>query len=831
MTNIELNKLKIVADGFLKHHSGFFIISSPREYMGVSSITGVRKYWVEDSVVRLGVRTTQQKNKKPTAAESQVCTIKFYGPETVNLFFSPNSDRNEFVDSLSLDLDRSKVNSGETPEIAVNEQDNELWISQKEDPDSVVVVVNIECGEIRFQKNGHTLTSTKAATDVRGQYLTKPMGYSEKKVENWPLQVSKSHLSLRLHPDESIYGFGESFGSLDKKGKKINVSVKQALGVNSSASYKSIPFYLSTRGYGMLAESSTSMSFDVGATAASAIEIESDSDALSLTFFFENSPKHIIKKYTELSGRGELLPKWVYGVWMSKNSYEDSTELRSVASRLNEEGIHCDVIHIDPAWMDLDNGFELQWDNDNFPAPESLLNELSNQGYHVSLWEYPYLHKGTKMFEEAKNEEYLVRSGEDRPYILRRLSANSRPYTPVGIVDFTNTEAVDWWAEHHQSLIEMGVDAFKLDFGEYFPTDGVASDGRTGKTLHNMYPTHYSQAVSKGFDMADEVPVLWNRAGWIGSQRYPVHWGGDPDSTFDGLAASLRGGLSIGVSGFQYWSCDIGGYDGTPSTEVYIRWLQWAVLATSSPRFHGNTPREPWEYGDLALDIARRYIGERYKLLPYIYSLAAKASKEGIPLLRPMFIEFPDADIDLHQESQCMMGPALLIAPVLHSDEEVTVSLPEGIWIEYWTGNSVKGGQKIKLAPDLSEMPIFLRSGQLVLKRDCIKETSQPPETMRLLMAPSAGELTKDSTKYQPAKRSEKIKIGLSLVNQGETVELTTSAPLPVEDLRITIPGAETAPKSVLINDNDMEFDIKKCSTSPPGIEVHPSDIPESACK
>jgi alpha-D-xyloside xylohydrolase len=262
----------------------------------------------------------------------------------------------------------------------------------------------------------------------------------------------------------------------------------------------------------------------------------------------------------------------------------------------------------------------------------------------------------------------------------------------------------------------MGVDVFKTDFGEYLPEDAVLSNGQSGKAMRNLYPHLYQQAVYEAMEdsPAVEDALLWARSGWIGSQQYPVHWSGDPYTSFESMAACLRGGLSLGLSGYPFWSCDIGGFRGEPTTELYVRWAQFGLLCTSHPRFHGTTPREPWHYGEEALEIVREYAKERYRLLPYIYSYAKVASERGLPVMRPLVLAFPDDVAVSDVQTQLLLGDHLLIAPVMNSDGVVDVYLPEGEWVDYWTGKSYPGNQTLHLDVELNMMPVFVEAGSVV---------------------------------------------------------------------------------------------------------------------
>ncbi|MFB6198081.1 MAG: TIM-barrel domain-containing protein, partial [Halobacteriaceae archaeon] len=247
---------------------------------------------------------------------------------------------------------------------------------------------------------------------------------------------------------------------------------------------------------------------------------------------------------------------------------------------------------------------DLIWDEEAFPDPEDMIESLHDNGFKISLWEYPYLLAGTEAFDKAVRNGYLVGDGTGAPLLLDRISW---PGDRGGILDITNQEAKTWWQDKHRPLLEMGVDVFKCDFGEYLPRDAVLADGRNGAGARNIYPNLYAEAIQEVMAEYREPPLLWSRSGWAGGQQYPVHWGGDPYTSFGALAASLRGGLSLTLSGYGFWSSDVGGFKGEPSTELYIRWAQFGLLGMSHVRFHGTTPREPWHFGEDAVEIVRKF--------------------------------------------------------------------------------------------------------------------------------------------------------------------------------------------------------------------------------
>lgn len=562
---------------------------------------------------------------------------------------------------------------------------------------------------VRDRARDRTLLATASQTDSRDRPVVPPTGFTESERGGWPLTVTETGLSVRLPPSERPFGLGEQFGGVCHRGDRVEARVRQPNGTGSRETYFPVPVYLSDRGYGVFLDTTADATFDFGATAPATTRL-AVADSTLTAVVFRGDPATVLERYTELTGRPPEVPEWSLGVWWSRNSYESAAEVRAVADRLRDTGTPADLLHLDPGWTDTD-AMDLTWDREAFPDPEGLLADLAADDFHVSVWEYPYPKVGTETFAEARDRGYLAEDGHGRPLVVRR---PSRSDTRAGIVDFTDPDAVAWWRDRHHRLREQGVDVFKTDFGEYLPPEAVVSDGRTGRAAHNDYPVAYQRAVAGAFD--DDTPLLWSRSGWAGAQRYPVHWGGDAAATEAGFAASVRGGLSLAASGVPLWSCDIGGYKPAPSPDLYRRWAQWGLLALSHPRFHGKTPREPWVFGEAVAATVRRYARLRYRLLPYLAHHARLASETGLPLLRPTHVARPDADVPVESLGH-LVGDSLFVRPDTAPGEPLSLHLPDGDWINHWTGERVTGPARRRLSAPRSELPAFWAAGSLVAEQ------------------------------------------------------------------------------------------------------------------
>jgi alpha-D-xyloside xylohydrolase len=359
----------------------------------------------------------------------------------------------------------------------------------------------------------------------------------------------------------------------------------------------------------------------------------------------------------------------------------------------------------------VDNWCNLTWDTDAFPDPVDMISQLRSQGFRVCLWENPYVPKGSDLYAEGTAGGYFVRDSDGEPYLIPGWMDKN---VLMAVVDFTNPAAVAWWQEHHRRLLAMGVATFKTDFGETAPTDGHYDDGTSGNVAHNLYPLLYNRAV---FEVVDAHSgghgLIWSRSTTAGGQRYPVHWGGDSRTNFDHMAASLRGGLNFILSGFAYWSHDIGGFSGTSDPALYARWAQFGLFS-SHARAHGTSAREPWIFGAEAEAIFRKYASLRYRLLPYIYSCAARAAETGRPLMRPLLLDYQNDPTTHALDLQYLFGDDFLVAPVFTDAADVSVYLPRGRWVDYWTKHSYVGPGWIVVHAPLDTLPLFVREGAII---------------------------------------------------------------------------------------------------------------------
>ncbi len=510
--------------------------------------------------------------------------------------------------------------------------------------------------------------------------------------------------AVELEYDEHFYGFGEKFGPLDKLGQEVLLWHTDTLSSSSAKSYKNIPFFMSNAGYGVYLNTSAKCRFLMGSYHYKAYQMVCHEEEVDYFFIYGPSMKDILPRYTDITGKSPMLPKWSFGTWMSKNTYRTQDELLSVAHKIREKHIPCDVMHLDVGWFEHDWMCDYEFSSRRFPDPRAMTEELKGLGYRLSVWQLPYFKKENKLYPEAKSKGLFAK----RP--------DGRVSTPEadGVVDFSNPEAVEWYQGKLRQLLNNGVSVIKVDFGESTEKEAVYKNGIDGGRMHNLYPLLYNRAAFEVTEQETGEGIIWARSAWAGSQRYPLHWGGDSGSDFHGMYHSLRGGLSFGLSGFVFWSHDVGGYYGKTETDVYIRWAQMGMFS-SHMRMHGTSSREPWHFGAKAEAIFLYYARLRYRLLPYIWRQAEKCVEASLPMVSPLLLEFAHDPTTWTIDDQYMFGESVLVAPVFSRRPARKVYLPEGEqWYDFWTDAVYSGGQWIEKETPLDTLPLFIRGGSIL---------------------------------------------------------------------------------------------------------------------
>lgn len=565
-------------------------------------------------------------------------------------------------------------------------------------------------------------------------------------------KVSQVTETLHLRPDEHLFGLGEKFTALDKSGQRIVSWTVDAFGSTTERSHKNIPFLWSTKGFGLLIDSGARIAWEIGTVSSQSCALLIDAPAFAAYVFRGRTPAELLATYCELTGRSNVPPPWSFGLWVSSGGrYRDRRSVEKLVAGLEEHEIPADVVHVDPWWMSTRKYCDFRWNEEAFPDPQGFVDTLHSRELRLCLWEHPYVSIESDLFLVGKKNGYFVRRPDGEVYVIDYgLSLSPRPdgavreagggdswNAPVAIIDLTNPAARAWFQDLHRPLLRMGVDLFKTDFGEDIPEDGLFHNGETGSTMHNLYPLLYNEAVSEVTRQERGYALVWSRSGTAGSQRFPTCWSGDPASDFDSLASTIRGGLSLGMSGVPFWSNDIGGYRGMPDEELYVRWAQFGLLCSHS-RMHGDSPREPWKFGDRALRIVRKFISLRYQLFPYLYSLAHEASRTGMPVLRALPLAFPGDPNTIDKDHEFMLGPWFLVAPVFDRSGERDIYFPAGTWIDFWSGESVAGPRTWRVSAPLDRMPLYVRAGAIIpMAKRILRIPEGPVEPLGLEVYPA----------------------------------------------------------------------------------------------
>ena len=523
-------------------------------------------------------------------------------------------------------------------------------------------------------------------------------------------------VSLMLDVGEHVYGLGERFTPYVKNGQVIDCWNEDG-GTASEISYKNIPFYITDRNYGVFVNHPGKVSFEVASEKVEDVQFSVRDEGLEFFIIAGKTQKDVLSKYTALTGRAPLLPKWSYGLWLTTSfttDYDEKT-VSSFVDGMAQRSIPLRVFHFDCFWMKEFEWCNFTWDNDMFPDPVGMLKRLHDKNLKICVWINPYIAQKSPLFKEASEKGYLLKNKDGTVWQWDMWQAG------MGLVDFTNQDACTWFQGKLKALLDMGVDCFKTDFGERIPSScddyavRWASDGDDEK-MHNYYTYLYNKCV---FDIlkkekGEGEAILFARSATAGSQKFPVHWGGDSTSQYVSMAESLRAGLSLMDSGFAFWSHDIGGFEDTGSADLYKRWCAFGLLSSHS-RLHGSSSyRVPWAYDEEACSVLKFFVNLKCTLMPYIYSCAVEAHRTGIPVMRPMHLEFPDDMNCTVLDRQYMLGDSILVAPVFSPDGKTSCYLPEGNWTHLLSGKKVTGGRWYTDVYDYYSLPVFVKEGAVI---------------------------------------------------------------------------------------------------------------------
>ena len=526
----------------------------------------------------------------------------------------------------------------------------------------------------------------------------------------------RATLSFECKADECFAGTGERFTKMDLSGHTFFLKNQDGQGVNNRRTYKNIPFYLSSRMYGTFYHTCAHSKLSLAHVSTRSVEFLSDQAMIDAFIIAGDTVEEILRGYRDLTGYPSMPPLWSFGIWMSRMTYFSADEVDEICNRLRAEHYPCDVIHLDTGWFRTDWLCEWKFNEKRFPDPKGFIHGLKDKGFRVSLWQLPYVAEDAEQIDEARKNDYIA------PLTKQQASegSNFSALDYAGTIDFTYPKATEWYKGLLKNLLDMGVVCIKTDFGENIHMDAKYK-GMSPELLNNLYALLYQKAA---YEVTKEVTgdgIVWARAAWAGYQRYPLHWGGDSCSSWDGMAGSLKGGLHFGLSGFAFWSHDVPGFHTLPNfmnsivdDKVYMRWTQFGVFS-SHMRYHGTNKREPWFYPAIA-PMVKKWWKLRYKLLPYIYEQSKKATHSGYAVLRALIFEHPADKMCWHIDDEYYFGDDFLVAPVMNSEDRRDIYLPEGEWVNFFTGEHFRGGQWLNgVKVPLDEMPVYVREGAVIL--------------------------------------------------------------------------------------------------------------------
>lgn len=565
---------------------------------------------------------------------------------------------------------------------------------------------------IRFLDVQEGLEDADGKLSAEGRELTETsyrnMAYMQNRETGRNYMVEQ----LALDIDESIYGLGERFTPFVKNGQVVDMWNEDG-GTASEIAYKNIPFYISNKGYGVLVDNEGDVSFEIASEKVERLQFSAEGERLDYYLINGSDPKNTVSKYTELTGKPALPPAWSFGLWLTTSfttDYDEATTSGFIQGMADRD-IPLHVFHFDCYWMEAYEWCNFTWDAKTFPDPKEMLKRYHDRGLKICVWINPYIGQKSPLFREGMEQGYLLRKSNGDVWQTDLWQAG------MGVVDFTNPAAVKWYQEKLKTLLDMGVDCFKTDFGERIPVkDIVYYDNTDPVKMHNYYTFLYNKAVFELLEQERGIgeAVLFARSATVGGQQFPAHWGGDSSASYPSMAETLRAGLSLACAGFGFWSHDMGGFENTAPADVYKRWCQFGMLSSHS-RLHGSgSYRVPWLFDEEACDVLRKFVKLKCALMPYLYRQAVKAHEEGIPMMRPMFLEFPGDRACEPLDRQYMLGDSLLVAPVFKESGEVEYYLPDGKWYNLLTGKQVEGGRWQKERHDYFSLPLLVRPGTIL---------------------------------------------------------------------------------------------------------------------
>ena len=656
-----------------------------------------------------------------TAQQSYDLIIRAYEPNIIRLFTTMTDDQMAESDEMLLmapEVKRKPLRYVDGDVIATDgtKVANINLSEPRLDPWSDLLPAPQPAPFITFYPDGDTSKPVALSDDHFSppRYDALPLGFCSVCCNDTATKNERATISFKCDADEHFVGTGERFRKMDLSGQTFQLKNQDGQGVNNRRCYKNIPFYLSSRMYGVFFHTSDYCKLSLADHSSRSVQFLCDHATLDVFLIGGQTPEEILKGYRMLTGFPTMPPLWSFGIWMSRMTYFSADEVEDICNRLRQEHYPCDVIHLDTGWFRTDWLCEWRFNPERFPDPKGFISRLKENGFKVSLWQLPYIAQGAEQLEEAKKNHYISQPTKEEETSTGGAS-NFSALDYAGTIDFTYPKASDWYKYSLlKPLLDMGVKCIKTDFGENIHMDHQYHSS-SPERLNNIYALLYQKAA---YEVTREVAgdgIIWARAGWAGCQRYPLHWGGDSESSWAGMAGSLKGGLHLGLSGFAFWSHDVPGFHSTPDfmnspldEQVYVRWTQFGVF-TSHMRYHGTCKREPWHYPTIA-PIVKRWWKLRYRLIPYIIEQSELACRSGLPIVQALLIHHPNDRQVWHIDDEYYFGNEFLVCPVMNAENRRDIYLPEGQWVHFLTGERLEGGRWYdNIEVPLDEMPVFVR--------------------------------------------------------------------------------------------------------------------------
>lgn len=593
--------------------------------------------------------------------------------------------------------------------------------------------VNIPLFGFRF--NGEDVPTTKLHLKqlAPGVYELYSLAYT---VGTW---------EFRVGDNSSYYGFGERFDTLNRARTIVVNSSQDNGGPKGSDTYQPMPFYMSLSGYGLWLDTYAEASFDLNVTSHDAIAVREPADRLHIVLFAGPKFPKILDEFTGLIGRNKLPPYWAFAPWMSRDYHRNDADVYEDVDRTRNLGLPASVIMIDSPWATNYNTYI--FNTKQFADPAAIIKHIHEEGYKLVLWHTSWIDSKTDVpkekgfadkipaaaasnYDEAAKSGYFVKLPDGQPYV-------GRWWKGMGsLIDFTNPAAKKWWQDQVRQAIKAGADGFKDDDAEgSFLGDVKFADGTDQRLMRDKYAVLYNQAMQELIDKdLKGNGVLFMRSASVGNNNFGILWGGDNEASFspeNGLPTVVTAGLNAGLSGMPMWAGDLGGYlrrQRTPDdAKLFMRWTEYSAFSPVM-EIISSMNLGPWDYGDQALAVYKKYATLHMSLFPYRYAAAQQSAKDGMPIMRALVLQYQDDQQAREANSEYLFGPDLLVAPVLNQGTQRVVYLPKGSWIDYWSGTQTEGGKTIIVDAAVDVLPLYVRSGAVLPKI---------PEDVMTLVPPS----------------------------------------------------------------------------------------------